>query len=61
MEVMPDEFEVKVEKKSEAEKDLKDAADKVQAGAKALRNKVSDTARDLDLEYQKEKFKEKLD
>jgi hypothetical protein len=61
MEVMPDEFEVKVEKKSEAEKDLKDAADNVQAGAKALRNKVSETARDLDLEYQKEKSKEKLD
>jgi hypothetical protein len=38
-----------------------DAKDKVKAGAKAVFNKVKDSDRDLDTEYQKEKVKEKLD
>ncbi|HEV8404462.1 MAG TPA: hypothetical protein VGQ13_01020 [Nitrososphaera sp.] len=58
---MPDEYEVNIRKKSEAEKDLEDAADKVQAGAKALANKARDSGRDLNWEYKKEKLKEKLD
>jgi hypothetical protein len=58
---MPDEYEVKVRKKSEAEKDLEDASDKVKAGAKAVTNKAKDAGRDLDWEYRKEKLREKLD
>jgi len=64
---MPDEYVVKkkveydVERKSEAERDLEDAGDKVKAGAKAVANKAKDAADDLDAEYRKEKFKEKLD
>ena len=50
-----------VDRKSEAEKDLKDASDKVQAGAKAVANKLKDLDRDLNTEYQKEKIKEKFD
>jgi len=37
---MPDEYEVKIRRKSEAEKDLEDVADKVRAGAKAVANKA---------------------
>ena len=61
------EYEIKkkttyeVDRKGEAERDLEDASDKVQAGAKAVANKVKDPDRDLDTEYQKEKIKEKLD
>jgi len=58
---MPDEYEVKIRRKGEAEKDLEDVADKVQAGAKAVANKAKDVGRDLDWEYKKEKLKEKLD
>jgi|GEM_PF-1899714 hypothetical protein len=58
---MADEFEVKIRKKSEAEKDLEDASDKVKAGAKAVANKVREAGRDLELEYRKEKLKEKID
>ena len=50
-----------VDKKNEAERDLEDAADKVQAGAKAVANKLQDPDRDLNTEYQKEKIKEKFD
>jgi hypothetical protein len=61
------EYEIKkkttyeVDRKGEAERDLEDASDKVQAGAKAVANKVKDPDRDLDTEYQKEKIKEKLE
>ena len=64
---MVDDYEVKkkveysVNRKSEAERDMEDAADKVKAGAKAVGSKLSDPDRDLETEYQKEKFKEKLD
>ena len=53
--------EYNVDRKTEGEKDLEDASDKMQAGAKAVANKVSDPDRDLETEYNKEKLKEKLD
>jgi hypothetical protein len=53
--------EYKVEKKSGAEHDIADAADKVKAGAKAMGKKVTDPDRDLGIEYKIEKAKEKLD
>ena len=49
------------EAKTDTEEALKDAGDKVQAGAKAVANKVADPDRDLENEYQKEKLKEKVD
>ena len=64
---MVEEFEVKkkveykVDRKSETERDLEDAGDKMKAGAKAMGNKLADPDRDLETEYNKEKFKEKLD
>lgn len=64
---MTDDYEVKkkveysVDRKSEAERDMEDAADKVKAGAKAAGNKLSDPDRDLETEYHEEKLKEKLD
>ena len=53
--------EYNVDRKTEGEKDLEDASDKMQAGAKAVANKVSNPDRDLETEYNKEKLKEKLD
>jgi hypothetical protein len=50
-----------IEKKGEVEKQLENASDKVQAGAKAVVNKVKDPDKDLDTEYTKEKIKEKFD
>jgi hypothetical protein len=64
---MTDEYEIKkkveysVDTKTETERDLEDASDKLQAGAKAVANKVSDPDRDLETEYHNEKMKEKLD
>jgi len=61
------EYEIKkkttyeVDRKGELERDLENTSDKVQAAAKAVVNKVKDTHRDLDAEYQKEKLKEKFD
>jgi hypothetical protein len=61
------EYEIKkkttyeIDKKGELEKDLENASDKVQAAAKAVVNKVKDPRRDLDVEYTKEKIKEKFD
>ena len=45
----------------DAGEELEDAGDKVQAGAKAVANKVADPDRDLESEYQKEKLKERVD
>ena len=64
-----EETEVEVEEaKSDVEEGLEDAgegledaSDKVQAGAKAVANKVEDPDKDLDNEYQKEKTEEKMD
>jgi hypothetical protein len=62
---MTDDYEVKskveVNRKSDAERDLEDAGDKIKAGAKAVGNKIKDSDRDLGTEYDKEKFKEKAD
>ena len=64
---MPDEYVVKkkveydVDRKGETERTLEDASDKVQAGAKAVANKIADPDRDLSTEYKKEKIKEKFD
>lgn len=64
---MRDEYVIKkkvrydVGRKSEAERDLEDAGDKVKAGAKAVANKAREGARDLDAEYRKEKLKAKFD
>lgn len=49
----------KVDRKSEPERDLEDAGDKIKAGARALGKKAEDPDRDLGTEYEKEKFKEK--
>jgi hypothetical protein len=46
---------------SSIEDDMKDAGDKMKAGAKAAGNKMADTDRDTETEYNKEKIKEKLD
>lgn len=46
---------------NDTEEALEDAGDKVQAGAKAVANKVADPDRDLESEYEKEKLKEKVD
>ena len=48
-------------KKGDIEKSLENAADKVQAGAKAVVNKVKDPNKDLETEYAVEKIKEKFD
>lgn len=53
--------EYKVERKSGAEDDMDNAADKVKAGAKAMGKKVTDPDRDLGTEYNVEKAKERLD
>jgi hypothetical protein len=64
---MADEYIIKkkvvidVDRKTEAERDLEDVADKVKAAAKAVGNKVQDPDRDLEIEYRKEKLKAKLD
>ena len=41
--------------------DAKDAADKMQAGGKAVAKKMEDPGRDTNSEYNKEKVKEKVD
>lgn len=51
--------DIEVRRKSEAEKDLEDAGDKIKAGAKAVANKVDDPDKDVGTEYKKEKLKEK--
>lgn len=62
---MTDDYEVKskveVNRKSETERDLEDVGDKIKAGAKAVGNKIKDPDKDLGTEYDKEKFKEKVD
>jgi hypothetical protein len=64
---MTDEFEVesktkyKVDDKTQTERDLEDAGDKIKAGAKAVTNKIKDPDRDLGVEYKKEKLKEEVD
>lgn len=59
--VVKKKIEYKVDRKTEAERDVEDASDKIQAGAKAVANKARDPDRDLETEYRFEKAKEKLD
>jgi hypothetical protein len=49
-----------VDTKSEAERDLGDAGDKIKAGAKAMGAKIEDPDRDLGTQYEKKKAEEKL-
>jgi hypothetical protein len=49
-----------VDTKSEAERDLEDAGDKMKAGAKAMGAKMEDPDRDLGAQYEKKKAEEKL-
>lgn len=51
--------EYKVDRKSEAEKDVEDVGDKMKAGARAIGSKMKDPDRDMGTEYEKEKVKEK--
>jgi hypothetical protein len=60
-EIEEEKVEYKVERKSDTDRDLGDAGDKVKAGAKAMGKKLSDPDRDLETEYNVEKTKEKLD
>ncbi len=52
--------EKKVERKTGAEQDIDNAADKANAGAKAMGKKVTDLDRDLGTEYNLQKAKETL-
>jgi hypothetical protein len=45
----------------EVREGAEDSKDKLKAGAKAVFNKAKDPDRDLELEYNKEKIKEKVD
>ena len=53
--------EYEIKKKGDPETTVENASDKVQAGAKAVANKIKDPSRDIDTEYSKEKIKEKFD
>lgn len=60
--IMTNEFEeTKAHTKSDIEKNLENAGDKIEAGAKAVANKIKDPDRDLGAEYNKEKLKEKVE
>lgn len=45
----------------EVREGAEDSKDKLKAGAKAVFNKAKDPDRDLEMEYNKEKIKEKVD
>ncbi len=49
------------EASNDAHDTLGDASNKIQAGAKAVANKIKDPGKDTGAEYQKEKIKEELD
>ena len=53
--------EYEIKKKGDLERTVENASDKVQAGAKAVANKINDPSQDIDTEYSKEKIKEKFD
>ncbi|HXG07921.1 MAG TPA: hypothetical protein VNI77_11425 [Nitrososphaera sp.] len=46
---------------SDVKEGMEDAGEKIKAGAKAMGEKMKDTGKDLQTEYNKEKIKEKLD
>ena len=58
--VRKEEVKREVDTKSEAERDLKDAGDKMKAGAKAMGAKMEDPDRDMGAQYEKKKSEEKL-
>jgi hypothetical protein len=58
--VKKEEVSREVDTKSEAERDLGDAGDKIKAGAKAMGAKIEDPDRDLGTQYEKKKAEEKL-
>jgi hypothetical protein len=58
--VRKEEVRREVGTKSEAERDLKDAGDKMKAGAKAMGAKMEDPDRDMGAQYEKKKAEEKL-
>ena len=58
--VRKEEVKREVDTKSEAERDLKDAGDKMKAGAKAMGAKMKDPDRDMGAQYEKNKAEEKL-
>jgi hypothetical protein len=58
--VKKEEVSREVDTKSEAERDLGDAGDKIKAGAKAMGAKMEDPDRDLGTQYEKKKAEEKL-
>ena len=54
-------LETKTENAAEDTKgSLEEMGDKIKAGAKAMGNKMKDTDRDMDVEYNKEKMKEDI-
>ena len=58
--VRKEEVSREVDTKSEAERDMKDAGDKMKAGVKAMGAKMEDPGRDLGAQYEKKKAEEKL-
>ncbi len=58
--VRKEEVKREVDTKSEAERDLEDAGDKIKAGASAMGAKMEDPDRDLGAQYEKKKAEEKL-
>jgi hypothetical protein len=58
--VKKEEVSREVDTKSEAERDLGDAGDKIKAGAKAMGAKMENPDRDLGTQYEKKKAEEKL-
>ena len=58
--VRKEEVRREVDTKSEAERDLEDAGDKIKAGARSIGAKMEDTDKDLGAQYEKKKAEEKL-
>jgi hypothetical protein len=59
--VRKEEVSREVDTKSEAERDLEDAGDKLKAGARAVGAKLEDPDRDLGAQYEKKKAEEKTE
>jgi hypothetical protein len=58
--VRKEEVRREINTKSEAERDLEDAGDKIKAGARSIGAKMEDTDKDLGAQYEKKKAEEKL-
>ena len=59
--VRKEEVRTEIDTKSEAERDMEDAGDKMKAGARAIGAKMKDPDKDLGAEYEKKKAVERLD